>query len=203
MSNGVFHTIAPIYGLFYNKQVDHYRAIIEDNRDFLDLGNYRSALDIGFGTGALCRVLAENGLQVTGVEPVERMLKIARKKNADIDADCVMADVLEGLPFEDDAFQITISSYVAHGMKKEDRLMMYREMARVTEKKMIIYDYNQERRLVNDFVEWLEGGDYFNFIKVVEDELRGEFGNVSKRNVDKRAAWYVVDLENSKNGVDN
>jgi len=74
---------------------------------------------------------------------------------------------------------------------------MYREMARVTEKKMIIYDYNQERRLANDFVEWLEGGDYFNFIKVVEDELRGEFGNVSKRDVDKRAAWYVVDLENS------
>ena len=203
MSNGVFHTIAPIYGLFYNKQVNHYRAIIEDNRDFLDLGNYRSALDIGFGTGALCRVLAENGLQVTGVEPVERMLRIAKKRNADIDADCVRADVLEGLPFEDDAFQISISSYVAHGMKKEDRLRMYREMARVTEKKMIIYDYNQERRLANDFVEWLEGGDYFNFIKVVEDELRVEFGNVSKRNVDKRAAWYVVDLENSKNGVDN
>jgi SAM-dependent methyltransferase len=198
MSNGVFHTIAPIYGLFYNKQVNHYRKIIEDNRDFLDVSNYKSALDIGFGTGALCRVLYENGLRVTGVEPVERMLRIAKKRNADIPADCVMADVLEGLPFEDDAFQISISSYVAHGMKKEDRLRMYREMARVTKKRMIIYDYNQERRLANDFVEWLEGGDYFNFIKVVEDELRGEFGNVSKRDVDKRAAWYVVDLERKK-----
>ena len=195
MSNGVFHTIAPIYGLFYQKQVRHYRKILEENRDFLDLGKYTSAVDIGFGTGALCRVLHENGLKVTGVEPFQRMLKIARKKNADIPADCVMADILKGLPFEDDAFQISISSYVAHGMKKEDRLRMYREMARVTSKRMIIYDYNQERRLANDFVEWLEEGDYFNFIKVVEEELREEFGNVRKRDVDKRAAWYVVDLE--------
>jgi len=197
VSNGVFHTIAPIYGLFYNKQVDHYREILKNNRDFLDFREYSTAVDIGFGTGALCRVLAENGLHVTGVEPVERMLKIAKRRNADILADCVMADVLEGLPFQDDAFDISISSYVAHGMKKEERLRMYLEMARVTSRKMIIYDYNQERRWANDFVEWLEGGDYFNFIKAVEEELREEFGNVSKRDVDKRAAWYVVDLKKS------
>ncbi|MGM0396360.1 MAG: class I SAM-dependent methyltransferase [Bacillota bacterium] len=195
MSNGVFHTIAPIYGLFYNRQVKYYRRILEENRDFIDFRDYSSVVDIGFGTGALCRVLAEDGLAVTGVEPVERMLEIAKKKNADIQADCVMADVLEGLPFEDDHFDLSISSYVAHGMKKEDRIRMYREMARVTSKKMIIYDYNEKRRLANDFVEWLEGGDYFNFIKVVQDELREIFGNVEKVNVDNRAAWYLVDLK--------
>ncbi len=195
MSKGVFHKIAPVYGLFYDRQVRYYRKIIKENKDFLDFSEYSSVIDIGFGTGALCRVLAENGLSVTGIEPVEKMIQIAKKKNADIDADCLMADVIKGLPFEDNTFDVSISSYVAHGMKKEDRLKMYREMARVTGKKMIIYDYNQERRWANDFAEWLEGGDYFNFIKVVQDELREEFGNVVKRDVDERAAWYVVDLE--------
>ncbi|WP_422486428.1 class I SAM-dependent methyltransferase [Gudongella sp. DL1XJH-153] len=194
MSKGVFHKIAPIYGLFYDHQVRYYRKILKENKDFFDFSEYSSVVDIGFGTGALCRVLAENGLSVTGIEPVEKMIRIAKKKNADIDADCVMADVLHGLPFEDNTFDVSISSYVAHGMKKEDRMKMYREMARVTGRKMIIYDYNQERRWANDFVEWLEGGDYFNFIQVVQDELMEEFGNVVKRDVDERAAWYLVDL---------
>ena len=196
MSKGVFHLIAPIYGLFYNYQVRYYRRIIKENKESFDFKGYKNVVDIGFGTGALCKVLSEQGLSVTGVEPIERMVQIAKRKNFDIDAQCIKADVLEGLPVEDNKFELSIASYVAHGMEKEDRLKMYREMARVTKKKMIIYDYNSNRRLANDFVEWLEGGDYFNFIKVVQDEIVEEFGNVKKIDVDKRAAWYIVDLKN-------
>jgi len=32
--------------------------------------------------------------------------------------------------------------------------------------------------LVSDMAEWLEGSDYFNFIRIVESELKGYFGNV-------------------------
>lgn len=196
MSKKLFHLIAPIYALFYNYQVRYYRRIIKNNKDLFDFKDYTNIVDIGFGTGALCKVLSEEGLSVTGIEPIERMVEIAKKKNSDIDAECIKADVLEGLPVDDKKFELSIASYVAHGMEKEDRLRMYREMARVTKKKMIIYDYNNNRRLANDIVEWLEGGDYFNFIKVVKDELKEEFGNVERVDVDKRAAWYIVDLEN-------
>lgn len=58
-------------------------------------------------------------------------------------------------------------------------------MHRLTHKYLIIYDYNSKRRFWNDAVEWLEGGDYFNFILEAKKELNELFGNVRSINVDK------------------
>lgn len=68
---------------------------------------------------------------------------------------------------------------------------MYAEMSRVTKSKVIIYDYNQNRSLATSFMEWLEGGDYFNFIKDPRSELEQCFSDVEVVDVDVRAAWYI------------
>ncbi|MDY0235190.1 MAG: class I SAM-dependent methyltransferase [Gudongella sp.] len=194
MKKGVFHNIASIYGLFYNYQYKYYKSIFIKHRDTLNLTSFKSVIDIGSGTGALCKVLQENGLKVMGVEPVEKMIQIAKKKIKTDEIDFKNWDILEGLNIDDNSFDISIASYVAHGMVREQRLIMYKEMARVTKHKLVIYDYNQSRKLLNDFVEWLEGGDYFNFIKDVKPELEILFGEVQVINVDKRAAWYIINL---------
>lgn len=194
MKKGVFHNIASIYGLFYNYQYKYYKKILSKYKDILSLDEFKSAIDIGSGTGALCQVLHESGLKVTGIEPVEKMTEIAKKKTGNRDIDFKNVDILEGVSLKDKSFDISIASYVAHGMKSDQRLKMYKEMARLTRHKLIIYDYNQNRRLLNDFVEWLEGGDYFNFIKDVKLELENIFGEVQIINVDKRAAWYIINL---------
>jgi ubiquinone/menaquinone biosynthesis C-methylase UbiE len=194
MKKGVFHSIASIYGLFYRYQYKYYKSIFIKYKGSLDLTDFNSVIDIGAGTGALCKVLQENGLKVTGVEPVDKMIEIAKKKTKTNEIEFKNWDILQGLDIEDNSFDISIASYVAHGMKSEQRLKMYVEMARVTKYKLIIYDYNPNRRLLNDFVEWLEGGDYFNFIKEVVPELENLFGEVQVVNVGKRAAWYIVNL---------
>lgn len=194
MKSRVFHNIATIYGMFYKYQYKYYKGIFNKNKDFLDLALYKSIVDVGSGTGALCKVLHEYGFKVTGIEPVDKMIEIAKRKTNNNRICFKNGNVLEGLDLEDKSFDLSISSYVAHGMKKDKRLKMYKEMARITKHKLIIYDYNQNRRLLNDFVEWLEGGDYFNFIKEVEGELENLFGEVQVIKVDKRAAWYVVNL---------
>jgi len=63
---------------------------------------------------------------------------------------------------------------------------------------VIIYDYNQKRSLMTSFVEWLEQGDYFQFIKnpkiEMEDcvsEMSKCFSEVRVIEVDKRANWYI------------
>lgn len=194
MKKGVFHSIATVYGLFYDFQYNYYKTVFINNKDTLDLSKFKSVVDIGAGTGALCKVLQEIGLKVTGVEAVEKMMKIAEKKTKTMDIEFKNWDILSGLNVKDNSFDISIASYVAHGMKKEQRLRMYKEMARITKYKLIIYDYNQNRRLLNDFVERLEGGDYFNFIRDVKIELEDLFGEVKVVDVDKRAAWYIVNL---------
>lgn len=142
-SNNLFNTIAPVYGLFYNYQRKRYAKIIEGAKKELDLTSYETILDVGCGTGALCSALSEKGLIVTGIDPAEKMLHIAKRNSVNNKITFLQANVLEGLPFEDKYFDLSISSYVAHGMQKKERKQMYAEMSRVTKNKIVIHDYNQ------------------------------------------------------------
>ncbi|MDX9916584.1 MAG: class I SAM-dependent methyltransferase [Gudongella sp.] len=193
MSRGVFHAIARIYGLFYNYQKNYYSGVLEQNKAKIDYSEVKSILDVGSGTGALCTSFKAFIPEVSGVEPVERMVQISKEKTRGKDISFYVGNALEGLEFTDSSYDIVIASYVAHGMKEKERIKLYKEMYRVARKYMIIYDYNRERRFLNDIVEWLERGDYFNFIKVVETELKELFGNVRVVDVDTRAAWYIIE----------
>jgi len=194
----LFNAIAPIYGLFFNSQRKKYAEILEDLESELDLKSFETILDVGCGTGALCSVLNEKGLKVTGIDPAEKMLNIAMKRPENKEVRFLKANVLEGLPFENKSFDASIASYVAHGLQPHERQKMYAEMSRVTASKVIIYDYNQNRSPLISFVEWLERGDYFRFIrnaeKEMEDcifELKECFSDVKVINVDVQAALYI------------
>ncbi len=197
-SNFLFNAIAPIYALFYKSQKKSFRRVISGVACDLDLSTFDTVLDVGCGTGALCSVLREKGLSVTGIDPAEKMLRIARKQQENRDITFMSADVVETLPFADKTFDISMASFVAHGMLKSDRQRMYAEMSRVTKDRVVIYDYNANRSWVISLVEWFERGDYFHFIKVAEDEMRNCvaemnacFQDVRVVDVDKRAAWYI------------
>ncbi len=197
-SNFIFNLIAPIYGLFFNSQRRKFKEIIALAEDKIDLSDYQTVLDVGSGTGALCSVLAERGLEVTGVEVAAKMLEIAKRKTGDLSICFMQADVLAGLPFTDKSFDLSFSSYVAHGMSQEDRLKMYAEMARLSKYKVIIHDYNDKRSLITSFVEKMEGPNYPQFIANAEiemrechTELRDCFSKVEILQVGKRANWYI------------
>ena len=138
----------------------------------MDLTAYKTILDVGCGTGALCSVLSSKGLLATGIDPAEKMLNIAKKQSGNKAVNFMQANVLEKLPFDDNFFDISITSYVAHGLQKNDRKRMYAEMSRVTKNKVVIYDYNLNRALITSIIEWLERGDYFQFIKDAESEMK-------------------------------
>jgi len=197
-SSFLFNSIAPIYGLFYEMQKNRYGMVIYKVSDELDLTAYDTILDVGCGTGALCSVLHEKGLTVTGIDPADKMLKIAKRQPENKAIAFIQANVLDQLPFENKSFDISIASYVAHGLQKNERKQMYEEMSRVTKSKVIIYDYNQKRALLTSIIEWLERGDYFQFIKEAETEMKNCasemkecFSEVKVVEVDSKAAWYI------------
>jgi ubiquinone/menaquinone biosynthesis C-methylase UbiE len=168
----VFDLIAPIYNLFYHYQVRHYYKIFAEAADELNLGSYRSVIDIGCGTGAMCKVLKDMGLEVTGSDRARKILSLAEKRPANKGIRFVQADIMKRTVFDDGQFDISIASLVAHGLKPEERKVMYAEMSRISKQLVILYDYNEKRSLLTTIIEWLERGDYFNFIKVVQDELK-------------------------------
>ena len=196
--NLLFNLIAPVYGLFYNKQKNRYSEVLARFLPDWRQQGYTSILDVGCGTGALCSALNEAGLSVTGIDPAEKMLAVAKNRPENQAIRFLQANALEGLPFEEKSFDLSIASYVAHGLQKSERMKLYAEMSRVTRGRVIIYDYNQNRSPLTSFVEWLERGDYFRFIKNpkgdMEDcvsEMGKCFSDVRVLNVDKRAAWYI------------
>ncbi|MFZ5944970.1 MAG: class I SAM-dependent methyltransferase [Bacillota bacterium] len=188
---GLFHWIAPIYGLFYSYQKRHYNAILDKMKNKVDLSLFNTIIDTGCGTGALCSVLNQRGLKVTGVEQVQKMLDIASKKEGNKNINFIQANILEGIPVEDKSFNVSIASFVAHGLKENERKIMYKEMRRITKDLVIIYDYNKQRYIPIDIVEWLEGGDYFNFIEKAYTEMKESFDDVQVINVSTWASWYI------------
>ncbi len=187
----VFNFIAPVYGQFYNYQKKNYIENINKLQEEIDLSAYKSIIDVGCGTGALCAVLNQMGFLVTGVDAAKRMLKIASKKPENAGIEFVLANALEKLPFEDKSFDVSMASYVAHGLKRHERKMMYAEMSRITKHVVIIYDYNDKRSVSTNIAEWFEGGDYFNFIKKTKTEMNKSFKHVRVINSGVRGAWYI------------
>lgn len=190
-SSLLFNSIAPIYGLFYNMQKSRYRAVFDSVSESLGLTSYANVLDVGCGTGALCSVLHEKGFEVTGIDPADKMVRIAQNHSENKTITFIQANVLESLPFETKTFDLSIASYVTHGLQKSERKQMYAEMSRVSKSKVIIYDYNQKRGVMTSIIEWLERGDYFNFIKEAEAEMSEYFSEVHVVDVDSRAALYI------------
>lgn len=187
----IFNTIAPFYELFFGFQVRYYQKVIKEVGPDYNLLQHRTILDVGCGTGALCYVLASHGMEVTGVDQAEKMLAIADKKLEGTGVKLVLADALKPLPFADKSFDVAISSYAVHGMEAGERGKMYKEMARLAKNRVIFHDYNQNRSIITDIAERLEGGTYFDFIKNPKEEMERHFKEVRVLTVGAKAAWYI------------
>lgn len=194
----LFELIAPIYGWFYEGQKKRFRKSLDLAKELLSCDQGKKVLDIGCGTGALASVAQERGLQVTAVDPTRGMLKVAKRKDKSKQIQFLQGNALHKLPFEDHTFDVVCASYVAHGLKKEERQLLYHEMKRLAKEKIVLLEYNQHRTLLSDIVEYAEGGDYFSFIQVVKKELSHFFGNVTQKNVAKTSAVYVCTVQPSK-----
>ena len=188
----LFDIISPIYALFFNYQVKYYRKILNRIREEVDITQYKRVLDLGCGTGALLYVLQDLGIEVVGVDSSSGMLKQAGRKLEGTEVELIKISPSERLPFDDDSFDLVISSYVLHGLKPKEREKLYKELCRVSKGKIIFHDYNENRSLVTDIAEFLENGDYFNFIKIAKSEMEKYFKDVRVVDVDKKAAWYIL-----------
>jgi len=187
----LFNLIAPVYGLFYNYQRRRYYCTVKNYKREINISSANNVVDIGCGTGSLCSVLKELGINVVGIDSAKKMLTFAMNMPENKGVEFIQANVLKELPFNSKSFDIAISSYVAHGITREERKSMYCEMSRITKNYVVIHDYNSKKSFTTSIIERLEGGDYFNFIENAEHEMKECFSEVRVINVGKRANWYI------------
>ena len=78
----VCHAGAPIW--FNDYYARYQRAIYEELLGRTGLGSRAHALDVGCGAGRWCRLLAEKGFLVEGIDLQEALLEVARQRYPDV-----------------------------------------------------------------------------------------------------------------------
>jgi len=182
----LFHRIAPIYQLFFGHQVRNYNRLLAKFGHHLPMAG--KALDIGCGPGGLATALYRRGYEVTGVDFAPAMIKYARRLEPNIEF--IQADGRE-LPFSDHSFDLVTAAYVAHGLPPQERISLYEEAVRLTRGMVLLHDYSRRRNPLTDAVEWMEGGNYFSFVREGEAELNQVFAGVKIVEASYWSNWYI------------
>jgi ubiquinone/menaquinone biosynthesis C-methylase UbiE len=183
----LFDRIALPYSWFFAGQTRNYAHCFELGRSALPDPRGKRALDIGCGTGAFTRALRAEGWEATGVDIAPGMLAQARRKGLS----CDLANVLGGLSYDTGSFDLVSAAYVAHGLRENDRRTLFLEMKRLSKGLVLLHDYTPDTRLLTSAIEYLEGGDYFNFIVSGLEEMQACFTKVEQIRMGKQAAWYL------------
>src|SRR5690242_8838949 len=82
-------------------QEPQHRSKYEDAIRRLDIGPGRIVLDLGCGAGTFCRMAADSGAAVTGIDVAAGLVEIARERVPEGRFD--VGDI-QSLPYEGDAF---------------------------------------------------------------------------------------------------
>jgi len=183
----LFDRISIPYAWFFAGQTRSYADCFRLGRRALPDPAGKRALDIGCGTGAFTAALRADGWDVEGVDVARGMVAQAHRKGLP----CAVGNILGGLAYADGSFDLVSAAYVAHGLRSADRLALFREARRLSRGVVLFHDYTDDRRLLTSIIEYAEGGDYFNFIKTAEDEMRSVFSGLTVVRVGRQAAWYV------------
>ncbi len=183
----LFNSIAIPYRWFLASQTRSYARCFEIGRSALPSPEGKKALDIGCGTGAFTKALQAEGWQVQGIDAAKEMLKKATATGLR----CSVADILGDHGIADKSFDLVSAAYVAHGMSLKDRLNLYQECKRISREAVLFHDYTNSRNVLISIIEYLEGGDYFNFIKNVPKEFEDHFSVVREIRMGAHAAWYI------------
>ena len=150
----------------------------------------QTVLDIGTGTGAWISLFSSyQAKNLTGIDFSKKMITEARKKHSQITFLQLNANKLKSI--EDNTFDIVTSSYVLHGMSKQERKELLQEMNRVSKEYIVIHDFTSKTTAFIAFLEFLERSDYPYFKDNFAEEMENLFSDVKKIEVENGAGLYI------------
>ena len=183
----LFNIISPGYNWFFTSQLRNYTEALSEHVDKLDIPIGGRVLDVGCGTGSLTKALGDMNYEVIGIDMARMMLRYGANRGLD----CREGNIVERLDFNDKTFDLITFAFVAHGLDREKRVKLFKEASRLSRGKILFHDYSSERNIMTNIIEYIEGGDYFNFIRTGLKEMEEMFSSVEVVRIKKYTNWYI------------
>jgi len=127
----------------------------------LALKGNETIIDIGCGTGTLTRqaahqLSAEKGGRIVGIDAAAKMIRLARKKAAGIPNIQYDVAAAERLSYNDETFDLALSTFFFHHIDRELKETALNEMWRVLKKggKAVIVDVDTPTSLFGKICAW-------------------------------------------------
>jgi ubiquinone/menaquinone biosynthesis C-methylase UbiE len=120
-------------GRIYDWQLPLERAALAAAAELAAPSESDRLLDVATGTGGLLRELSRRGrppAEVVGIDRSTSMLAVASGKGLPTGWRLLESDA-EGLPFQDDRFDVVTACYLLHLLDREARARIIAELARV------------------------------------------------------------------------
>ncbi|MEW6456653.1 MAG: methyltransferase domain-containing protein [Acidobacteriota bacterium] len=140
----------------------------------LKLSGKERILDAGCGTGTLLLILKKIYPSITaeGLDPDSNVLNIAKKKFEKNGINITLyCSKMDNMPFEDNSFDVLVSSLAFHHIKKEERMPSLGECLRILKPrgKMLLIDFGPpDSNFFNRILSILMG-----FFELIEDGKKG------------------------------
>ena len=134
--------------------------------DLAELQAGESVLDVGCGTGTLTLLVKQRlgeSSEVVGLDASDEMLAVARRKAADKQASIEFHFApVEKMPFEDDHFEVVLSSLMLHHLPVETKREGIMEIARVLRPggRFVAVDFDLQREgLLSRITDFISGSE--------------------------------------------
>lgn len=150
-----------------------------------------SVLEIGVGTGNLAEKLLCNEYNIIGIDQSREMLNVAKEKFPNLKLR--LGDFLK-IPFENNTFDIIVSTYAFHHLNNEEKAVAINELLRVLKEqgKIVIGDlmFENEQEKNNMYKDLTRGQ-----IAEIEDEYYSDISFLKKEfeKYNKKLSAYRVD----------
>lgn len=110
-------------------QVIPYQKLLKDILNEVGEVSHSRILDLGAGTGNLCKLLKSSTNTVVALDYSKEALEVCLKKVNDVNI--IVQSILEPLPFEDNYFDIVVSNNTLYTINTSKQLFVIKEIERI------------------------------------------------------------------------